>query len=185
MGCGQVYTMGEGVEMGNIAAPSGDLYPRSGYSAKDDMILIANAPEGAPYSASTPLFNVLLAQRDALAKMIGGASASDAAARIRQRSCSSDASAISPSVSSARKITQNRGLLHPDQEQQSRSRLRLGGRSHQPSRLPRRKEARPDARIIVDRNPRYPGGNGPRSRASCSTLSRTIRIVSLRATPAT
>lgn len=41
MGCGSVITMGEYVEGGPIAAPNGDLYPRSGYSPKDDMALIA------------------------------------------------------------------------------------------------------------------------------------------------
>ena len=44
MGCGQVYTMHPDVLGGNIAAPSGDLYPRSGYSPKDDMQFIAAAP---------------------------------------------------------------------------------------------------------------------------------------------
>lgn len=44
MGCGQVYTANGDLYGGNIAAPSGDLYPRSGYSPKDDMILIAHAP---------------------------------------------------------------------------------------------------------------------------------------------
>ena len=41
MGCGQVFTLGEDVYGGNIAAPSGDLYPRSGYSPQDDMAHIA------------------------------------------------------------------------------------------------------------------------------------------------
>jgi hypothetical protein len=41
MGCGQVFTWGKGVEGGNIAGPSGDLYPRSGYSPKGDMQFIA------------------------------------------------------------------------------------------------------------------------------------------------
>jgi hypothetical protein len=44
MGCGQVYTANEDIWGCSIAEPSGDLYPRSGYSPKDDMILIANAP---------------------------------------------------------------------------------------------------------------------------------------------
>ena len=43
MGCGEVFTWGEGVEGGNIAAPSGDLYPRSGYSPQSDMRFIAAA----------------------------------------------------------------------------------------------------------------------------------------------
>ena len=41
MGCGEVFTWGEGVEGGNIAAPSGDLYPRSGYAPQADMKFIA------------------------------------------------------------------------------------------------------------------------------------------------
>jgi hypothetical protein len=49
MGCGEVYTMGEGVEGGNIAAPSGDCYPRSGYSPKEDMEFIAHAPDDIAY----------------------------------------------------------------------------------------------------------------------------------------
>lgn len=44
MGCGEVYTVGEHVFGGNIAAPSGDCYPRSGYSPKEDMQFIAAAP---------------------------------------------------------------------------------------------------------------------------------------------
>jgi hypothetical protein len=41
MGCGSVVTMGEDVLGGDIAAPSGDLYPRGGYSPKEDMAFIA------------------------------------------------------------------------------------------------------------------------------------------------
>lgn len=41
MGCGQVWTQGEGVEGGSIAGPTGDCYPRSGYSPKEDMQFIA------------------------------------------------------------------------------------------------------------------------------------------------
>lgn len=41
MGCGSIITMGEGVVGGNIAAPDGDLYPRSGYSPFEDMRYIA------------------------------------------------------------------------------------------------------------------------------------------------
>jgi hypothetical protein len=41
MGCGSVLTLGENVAGGDIAAPKGDLYPRSGYSPKGDMALIA------------------------------------------------------------------------------------------------------------------------------------------------
>jgi len=41
MGCGQVVTFGTNVMGGDIAAPSGDLYPRSGYSPKGDMAYIA------------------------------------------------------------------------------------------------------------------------------------------------
>ena len=41
MGCGEVYTLGDGVEGGAIAAPAGDCYPRSGYSPADDMAWIA------------------------------------------------------------------------------------------------------------------------------------------------
>jgi hypothetical protein len=44
-GCGSVYTLDEHLMGGNIAAPNGDLYPRSGYSPKGDMALIAAAPE--------------------------------------------------------------------------------------------------------------------------------------------
>lgn len=41
MGCGQVITWGEGVEGGDIAAPSGDLYSRGGYSPRADMSHVA------------------------------------------------------------------------------------------------------------------------------------------------
>lgn len=41
MGCGEVYTLGDGVEGGAIAAPAGDCYPRGGYSPADDMAYIA------------------------------------------------------------------------------------------------------------------------------------------------
>lgn len=41
MGCGEVFTMDPDLMGGNIAAPSGDLYPRSGYSPRDDMAYIA------------------------------------------------------------------------------------------------------------------------------------------------
>ena len=41
MGCGSVITMADAVLGGDIAAPSGDLYPRSGYSPKEDMAFIA------------------------------------------------------------------------------------------------------------------------------------------------
>jgi len=40
-GCGQVITWAEGVEAGDICAPSGDLYPRSGYSPREDMAYVA------------------------------------------------------------------------------------------------------------------------------------------------
>ena len=40
-GCGQVITMGAEVFGGDIAGPTGDLYPRGGYSPLDDMALIA------------------------------------------------------------------------------------------------------------------------------------------------
>lgn len=43
MGCGQVWTNGQGVEGGSIAGPTGDCYPRSGYSPKEDMQFIAAA----------------------------------------------------------------------------------------------------------------------------------------------
>lgn len=43
MGCGQVWTLGPGVEGGSIAGPTGDCYPRSGYSPKEDMQFIAAA----------------------------------------------------------------------------------------------------------------------------------------------
>lgn len=48
MGCGQVYTMGEHVMGGNIAAPSGDLYPRSGYNPQADMRFVAAARQDVP-----------------------------------------------------------------------------------------------------------------------------------------
>jgi hypothetical protein len=41
MGCGNVITWGEGVEGGDIAAPSGDCYPRGGYSPREDMAYVA------------------------------------------------------------------------------------------------------------------------------------------------
>lgn len=40
MGCGEVITMAEAVLGGNIAAPSGDCYARSGYSPFEDMAYI-------------------------------------------------------------------------------------------------------------------------------------------------
>lgn len=48
MGCGSVYTMGEDVMGGNIAAPNGDCYPRSGYAPKEDMSFIAHARTDVP-----------------------------------------------------------------------------------------------------------------------------------------
>lgn len=42
MGCGQVITVDRDLWGGDIAAPSGDLYPRSGYSPQDDMAYIAS-----------------------------------------------------------------------------------------------------------------------------------------------
>lgn len=41
MGCGSVVTLAENVMFGDIAAPNGDLYPRSGYSPLEDMRYIA------------------------------------------------------------------------------------------------------------------------------------------------
>lgn len=41
MGCGSVMSWGKGVEGANIAGPSGDCYPRGGYSPLEDMSLIA------------------------------------------------------------------------------------------------------------------------------------------------
>lgn len=40
-GCGQVITEDADLLGGDIAGPTGDLYPRSGYSPRDDMALIA------------------------------------------------------------------------------------------------------------------------------------------------
>ena len=40
-GCGSVVTLGYPVVGGDIAAPNGDLYPRSGYSPVEDMAYIA------------------------------------------------------------------------------------------------------------------------------------------------
>jgi hypothetical protein len=40
-GCGSVVTMAPDLAGGDIAAPNGDLYPRSGYSPRDDMAFIA------------------------------------------------------------------------------------------------------------------------------------------------
>ncbi len=45
-GCGQVITWGEGVEAGDIAGPSGDLFPRGGYSPREDMAYIATVHPG-------------------------------------------------------------------------------------------------------------------------------------------
>lgn len=46
MGCGSVVTMAHAVLGGDICAPSGDLYPRSGYSPFGDMAFIsANGPD--------------------------------------------------------------------------------------------------------------------------------------------
>ena len=41
MGCGSVVTMADHVLGGDVAAPNGDLYPRSGYSPFEDMRFIA------------------------------------------------------------------------------------------------------------------------------------------------
>lgn len=41
MGCGQVITEGAEVYGGDIAGPTGDLYPRGGYSPMEDMAYIA------------------------------------------------------------------------------------------------------------------------------------------------
>lgn len=41
MGCGEVQTVNDRLFGGSIAAPSGDCYPRSGYSPKEDMAYIA------------------------------------------------------------------------------------------------------------------------------------------------
>lgn len=41
MGCGSVVTMNEDLVGGDIAAPSGDPYPRSGYAPKEDMAYVA------------------------------------------------------------------------------------------------------------------------------------------------
>jgi hypothetical protein len=41
MGVGQVVTYGDGVEGGDIAGPTGDCYPRGGYSPAEDMAYIA------------------------------------------------------------------------------------------------------------------------------------------------
>jgi len=40
-GCGQVWTTNPDLYGGDIAEPSGDCYPRSGYSPRDDMTWIA------------------------------------------------------------------------------------------------------------------------------------------------
>ena len=48
MGCGSVFTGAESLLGGEIAAPNGDLYPRSGYSPRDDMVFIANARQDVP-----------------------------------------------------------------------------------------------------------------------------------------
>jgi hypothetical protein len=48
MGCGQVITLGERVMGGDICAPSGDCYPRSGYRPLDDMAFIAAARSDVP-----------------------------------------------------------------------------------------------------------------------------------------
>jgi len=40
-GCGMVFTLGEDVVGGEIAAPAGDLYPRGGYDPYGDMAFIA------------------------------------------------------------------------------------------------------------------------------------------------
>jgi cell division septum initiation protein DivIVA len=48
MGCGSVITMAERVMGGDICAPNGDLYPRSGYSPDADMAFIAAARSDIP-----------------------------------------------------------------------------------------------------------------------------------------
>lgn len=49
MGCGSVITMNEGLLGGDIAVPSGDCYPRSGYNPLADMAFIAAAREDIPW----------------------------------------------------------------------------------------------------------------------------------------
>lgn len=48
MGCGSVYTGDPHLFGGNIAEPSGDLYPRGGYDPKADMVFIAAARTAVP-----------------------------------------------------------------------------------------------------------------------------------------
>lgn len=44
MGAGEVFTFAEQFGAAPIAGPTGDCYPRSGYSPKEDMQFIAAAP---------------------------------------------------------------------------------------------------------------------------------------------
>lgn len=59
-GCGQVITWGEGVEGGDIAAPSGDLYPRGGYSPMEDMAYIATVHPGVGLALADWLESVVV-----------------------------------------------------------------------------------------------------------------------------
>src|SRR5438105_47298 len=70
----------------------------------------ANAPEGAPYSANTPIFNVLLAQRDALAKLVGGAAANDASAIAAAKKSLDQAGPIAKQVNVSIPATDNLAL---------------------------------------------------------------------------
>lgn len=47
-GCGSVISMGEDTLGGHVAAPDGDLYPRSGYNPKADMAFVAAVREAVP-----------------------------------------------------------------------------------------------------------------------------------------
>lgn len=76
MGCGQVYTADEDLFGGNIAAPSGDCYPRSGYNPKGDMQFIAWARSGVPelvaeVKAARAMFKLAQSELQALNKAYG------------------------------------------------------------------------------------------------------------------
>lgn len=80
MGCGQVCTVNDDLFGGDIAAPSGDCYPRSGYNPKGDMQFIAWARAGVPElvaelkaarAENERVAALLVANHDAYLKVMG------------------------------------------------------------------------------------------------------------------
>ena len=90
MGCGEVFTWGEGVEGGNIAAPSGDLYPRSGYSPQSDMRFIA-AADPPTVLALLDTVDALRAEVTQLQRIINGYDRTPAESRAAEAEAERDA----------------------------------------------------------------------------------------------